>query len=106
MGGPTTSQREAARLRDRLTRVQDALRRERANERVLAEQVDYLRELADNAETRKLVSQTPLADREWRTAATDLDRHHGQLQETRARIAELGEQRDRHLDRLFELETL
>lgn len=71
---------------------------------MLEEQVAYLRELAEDAETRKLVAQTPLADREWREAKTDHDRHVRLLDETRAEAAELAAERDRLLDRLLELE--
>jgi hypothetical protein len=69
------------------------------------EQVAYLDEMAADAETRKLVAQTPLADREWREARTDLDRHTALLDETRREAAELLAEQDRLLERLFELET-
>jgi hypothetical protein len=101
----TGTARETTRLRERLTRTQDQLRRVRANERVLVEQVAYLDELAADAETRKLVAQTPLADREWREARTDLDRHTALLDETRREAAELLAEQDRLLERLFELDT-
>jgi chromosome segregation ATPase len=92
-------------VHERLTRIQDELRRVRATERVLAEQVAYLDEVAADAETRKLVAQTPLADREWRTARTDLDRHRASLDDTRREVADLLAQRDRLLDRLVEADA-
>lgn len=85
-------------------RLQEKLRRLRANERVLSEQVGYLREVAEEAETRKLVAQTPLADRDWREARTDLERHAHLLAEAREDAEALLGERDRLLDRLFELE--
>jgi hypothetical protein len=85
-------------------RTQEQLKRVRANERVLAEQVAYLDEVAADAETRKLVSATPLADREWRDARRDLDRHRVLLQETQREAQGLIEERDRLLERLHELE--
>jgi chromosome segregation ATPase len=100
----TAGHREATRIRERLSRIQDQLRRQRAEARVLAEQVDFLRGAADDAETRKLVSQTPLADRDWRQARSDLDRHAVQLDEARQAAAALEDERDRLLDRLLELE--
>jgi hypothetical protein len=100
----TGNPREAARIRERLARLQDDLRRVRANERVLAEQVAFLDGVADDAETRHLVAQTPLADREWRAARTDRDRHAALLEEARQEVAELLAQRDHLLDRLFDLE--
>lgn len=92
-------------MRERLARIQEDLRRLRATERVLDEQVTHLDEVAADAETRKLVAQTPLADREWREARTDLDRHRMLLDEARQETQDLLRERDRLLDRLFELET-
>jgi hypothetical protein len=92
-------------VRERLARIQEELRRVRATERVLVEQVAHLDEVAADAETRKLVAQTPLADREWREARTDLDRHRVLLEEAREEAQDLLHERDRLLDRLFELET-
>ncbi len=101
MAGTT---RQAARIRERLARVQDDLKRVRANQRVLAEQVAHLSDVADDAETRHLVAQTPLADREWRAARTDRDRHAVLLEESRDEAAALLEEQDRLLERLFDLE--
>ena len=71
---------------------------------MLAEQVSYLAEVADDAETRKLVAQTPLADREWQQARQDHDRHARQLREAREQLAGLDAERDELLDRLLQLE--
>ena len=103
-GTATVSARETAKVRERLTRIQEQLERVRANERVLDEQVSHLDERADEAETRRLVARTPLADREWRDARTDLDRHATLLEEARRTEHELLAERDRLLERLFELE--
>lgn len=101
---PTGLTRDSAKVRERLARVQEQLRRVRANARVLQEQVDYLRGVADDAETRKLVAQTPLADREWQQARTDHERHARLLGEAREEIDALISERDRLLDRLLDLE--
>lgn len=53
---------------------------------------------------RKLVAQTPLADREWRVARTDLERHERLLVEAQAEVEELARERDRLLDRLLDVE--
>lgn len=97
--------RQAARVREQLARVQEDLKRVRAEERVLAEQVAHLSEVADAAETRHLVAQTPLADREWRVARTDRDRHAALLDEARHEADRLLAERDRLLDQLFDLEA-
>ena len=76
----------------------------RANQRVLAEQVAYLDEVASTAETRKLVAETPLADREWRDARRDLDRHRALLDDAAREAQELIAERDRLLERLHDLD--
>lgn len=91
-------------MRERLTRIQEQLKRIRASERVLDEQVAHLDELAEQAETRRLVARTPLADREWQQARTDLDRHAALLEEARREEEGLLAERDRLLERLLELE--
>jgi chromosome segregation ATPase len=103
-GTVTVSTRETAKVRERLTRIQEHLKRVRASERVLDEQVHHLDELAAEAETRRLVARTPLADREWREARTDLDRHAELLEEERRKEEGLLAERDRLLERLLELE--
>ena len=90
-------------VRERLVSVQERLRRTRASLRVLEEQVAYLGEIADAAETRKLVAQTPLADREWRDARTDHERQVRLRDEARDELDELARERDRLLDRLLEI---
>jgi hypothetical protein len=97
--------RSAGRVQERLVRTQEQLKRVRASQRVLAEQVAYLDEVAADAETRKLVAETPLADREWRDARRDLDRHRTLLEDAQREADGLIEQRDRLLERLHELET-
>ncbi len=77
----------------------------RANERVLAEQVSYLAQVADDAETRSLVAQTPLAEREWREARTDLARHAALLDDARQEERSLLAEQDRLLDHLVALEA-
>jgi hypothetical protein len=77
----------------------------RAQELVLAEQVAHLDAVADDAETRHLVAQTPMTDREWRAARTDRDRHAQLLAEARRDRDELVAERDRLLEKLFDLEA-
>jgi chromosome segregation ATPase len=100
----THTPRDTVKVRERLVHLQDRLRRTRANLRVLEEQVAYLEQVADDAETRKLVAQTPLADREWREARTDHERHVRLRDEARRELDALAEERDRLLDRLLENE--
>ncbi|MDX1511130.1 MAG: hypothetical protein R3249_07270 [Nitriliruptorales bacterium] len=71
---------------------------------MLVEQVAHLAGVADDAETRRLVAETPLADREWQEATTNLDRHEQALRATRERAARLEEERDALLDELIDME--
>ena len=71
---------------------------------MLAEQVDYLTSVADEAQTRSVVSSTPVADRDWHAAERDVTNHRRLLDETRARITDMETERDTLLERLFDLE--
>lgn len=101
----TRSSREATRLHERLTKVQAEYRRVSATQRELEQQVTFLMGVADDAETRRLVAETPLADREWQAAQTDLVRHRTLLDEARERAEALARKRDELLDRLLEEPT-
>lgn len=71
---------------------------------MLAEQVDHLTAVADDAETRQVIASNPVADREWHAAERDLTNHRRLLDETRDRISQLESERDTLLERLFDLE--
>jgi hypothetical protein len=71
---------------------------------VLAEQVDYLVEVADDSQTRSVVSSTPMADREWHAAERDVTNHRRLQDELRTTITDLEAERDTLLERLFDLE--
>jgi len=89
-------------LQRRLTEARDELARLRESLRILDEQVAFQQGVADEAETRAVVSQTPLADREARDAQGDLRRLLRQREEVAATIAELAAEQDQLLDRLLE----
>jgi cell division septum initiation protein DivIVA len=88
-------------LEKRLAQVRDEIRHLRESLRVLDEQVSYQESVADDAATRAVVAQTPLADRERHEALRDLDRLRRQRRETADRIAELTVEQDDLLDRLL-----
>ena len=71
---------------------------------MLSEQVDHLTATADEARTRQVVANNPVADREWHAAERDLTNHRRLLDETRDRITQLESERDTLLERLFDLE--
>jgi len=103
-GHPTSPLRERDRISDRLTRLTDRMARLRGEARVLAEQVDHLTSVADDARTRQVIASNPVADREWHAAERDLTNHRRLLDETRDRITQLESERDTLLERLFALE--
>jgi chromosome segregation ATPase len=102
-GAPTSPLRERDRISDRLQRVTDRMHRLREEAGVLAEQVAYLRQVADDARVRSVVSSTPVADREADAAARDVANHERLLDEARTRMDELRAERDTLLERLFAL---
>ena len=81
-------------LGDRLARARDELR-------IVDEQLMFQNEVVDEAKTRMLVSETPLADRAFRRARDD----QRKLEEQRARavrdIEDLQREQDRLLDRML-----
>jgi hypothetical protein len=87
-------------LQRRLVDVSERLKRLRAEAAVTQEQLAFLEEEAEDARTRSLVAETPLADAEARDArrhADALGRHRDALVLS---IAELGQEQDALLDRM------
>jgi chromosome segregation ATPase len=86
------------RLRDNTAR----LRKLRDELRVLEEQHDQLADEADDSRLRSLVSETPLADREFRETQRHADAFAKRRAELVASIAALDRRQDELLDRLSE----
>ena len=85
-----------------LTQLGERLARCREDLRIVEEQILFQRDVVDEAETRMVVSETPLAEREHREARDDLGRLERQRSRVAAEIAELRREQDRLLDRLLE----
>jgi chromosome segregation ATPase len=86
----------------RLFQAAERLKQLRAELKVVDEQLLFLKEAADEARLRALVSETPLADQEHREAqkhAEAMNRHRAQLAST---IGDLERSQDELLDRLVE----
>lgn len=92
-------------ISDRLSSLSAEIAEERTQLRILEEQVVFQSEVADDARIRALVSETPVADRESRTAADDLRRLIRSRDEALLRLADLRAEQDRLLERLY-AETL
>ena len=84
-----------------LAEIGDRLSKARSNLRIVEEQVLFQMDVMEDAKTRALVSETPLADREFRVARDDHDRLIRQREEAQRDILELQKEQDRLLDRML-----
>jgi hypothetical protein len=84
-----------------LSDVSDRLHKAREELRIVEEQVLFQSDVVEDAKTRMLVSETPLADREFRIARDDLDRLRRQQRDALEEISELESEQDRLLDRML-----
>ena len=79
---------------DRLTKAKEDLR-------IIEEQLLFQIDVMEEAKTRMLVSETPLADREFRIARDDHARLVRQRDRASAEVVELQQEQDRLLDRML-----
>jgi hypothetical protein len=87
-------QKSLSELGERLTRTREDLR-------IVEEQLLFQMDVLEEAKTRMLVAETPLADREFRVAREDHDRLVEERARVSAEIAELQMEQDRLLDRML-----
>ena len=87
-------QKTLSQLGERLTKAREDLR-------IVEEQLLFQTDVVEEAKTRMLVSETPLADREFRIARDDLDRLVRQRDKVMTQIVELRGEQDRLLDRML-----
>ncbi len=84
-----------------LSDLGDLLARAREDVRIVEEQLLFQTDVLEDAKTRMLVAETPLADREYRIARDDLRRMEAERARVQASIAELQAEQDRLLDRML-----
>lgn len=84
----------------RLTEVSQRLKRARTEMAVIVEQHAVLAEAAEDAHLRALVSETPLANKEYQEAQRHADAMDRSRMTVMASIAELCQAQDELLDRL------
>ncbi|MGH9198731.1 MAG: hypothetical protein ACRD1T_23755 [Acidimicrobiia bacterium] len=89
------------RIEQQLNDITDRLARLRREMEIASEQLTFQKEVVDDSKTRMLVSETPLADREYREARDDLRRLEKYYEECRLELDELTKIQDRLLDRLL-----
>jgi hypothetical protein len=87
-------------IQRRLSEVHDRLRRAREELTVIDEQLAALADTADDARIRSLVSETPLATREYQEAQRQADAMARSKSAVLASITELERTQDELLDRL------
>ena len=87
-------------LERRLTEVSKRLKRARAELAVIDEQLAALTDTADDARLRALVSETPIANREYQDAQRHADAMERSRRTVVVSIAELETAQDELLDRL------
>ena len=92
--GPMNIEKSLAEIGDRLNKARNDLR-------IVEEQLLFQMDVMEDAKTRALVAETPLADREYRTARDDHDRLVRQREEAQRDILELQREQDRLLDRML-----
>jgi hypothetical protein len=85
---------------DRLAALGAEIAEARTALRIVEEQLVFQEEVAEDARIRALVSETPLADREYRIARDDLERIRRSRDDATHRLEELAAERDALLDRL------
>ncbi|HEY7874989.1 MAG TPA: hypothetical protein VIG64_07680 [Actinomycetota bacterium] len=90
----TNIERSLAEIGERIGRAREDLR-------IVEEQILFQMDVVEEAKTRMLVSETPLADREFRIARDDYERLETQRTEVSGEIAELQREQDRLLDRML-----
>ena len=87
-------EKSLAELGARLARAREELR-------IVEEQILFQTDVLEEAKTRMLVSETPIAEKEHRIARDDLERLTRQRHRAEAQIAELRSAQDRLLDRML-----
>jgi hypothetical protein len=87
-------QKVLSQIGDRLNKAQEELR-------IAEEQLLFQMDVVEEAKTRMLVSETPIADREYRIARDDYERLQRSREEITREISELRQEQDRLLDRML-----
>ncbi|HEX9695813.1 MAG TPA: hypothetical protein VGB64_05815 [Actinomycetota bacterium] len=89
-------------IAERLTALNEEIGKLRTEIAILEEQHAFVADAAEDARIRALVSETPLADREYRTAREDAERTQASLDDAKATLGKLRAEQDGLLERLFE----
>lgn len=88
-------------LEKTLSQIGERLKRAREELRIVEEQLLFQMDVLEEAKTRMLVSETPLADREFHEARGDHERLLRQRNDFQKEIVDLQAEQDRLLDRML-----
>lgn len=84
-----------------LSLLSQRIEKAREELRIVEEQLLFQMDVLEEAKTRMLVAETPLADREYRVARDDHERLVKERERVTQQIAELQLEQDRLLDRML-----
>ncbi len=84
-----------------LHQIGDRLNKAREELRIAEEQLLFQMDVLEEAKTRMLVSETPVADQDFRIAREDYERMVKGREDATAAIAELQSEQDRLLDKML-----
>jgi hypothetical protein len=87
-------------ITERLSALSAEIAEARTAVRILEEQLAFQADVAEDARVRALVSETPIADRDYRIARDDLERLRRSRDDEMHQLQELEAERDALLDRL------
>jgi len=90
------------RIEKSLAEINERLVKAREELHIAEEQLLFQMDVVEEAKTRAIVSETPLADREHQEAQADLGRMMKARDDARERITELKKEQDRLLDRMLD----
>lgn len=88
-------------IKDALAELQERLVKARTELRIAEEQLLFQMDAMEDAKTRALVAETPLADREYQEARGDYERMLKIRDEAQAEVDGLQREQDKLLDRML-----
>jgi hypothetical protein len=89
------------RIEEGLAQIGDRMHKAREELRIAEEQLLFQMDVVEEAKTRMLVAETPIADREYRIAREDCERMARERGRVAAEISDLQAEQDRLLDRML-----
>jgi hypothetical protein len=88
-------------IQQSMTQLSERLSKAKEELRIIEEQLLFQMDVLEEAKTRMLVSETPLADSDFRIARDDYERLDRQRLQALGLIGELEKEQDRLLDRML-----